>query len=183
VSYGISDTDIVVFANKGWVAANVPAPKAEEMFRTAYYEHESVSGGTMRLGCDHYHLPERISTHVDYVRPGIALSPPMRKRTVSRTQASRHKAHKSSSRVTPSYSNSTELQNCGTAITPACLRALYGIPQASGSDDQNALGVYEDQNDVYSQDDLNKFFAKYAPQAPQGTHPSYHEVDGAPTPV
>jgi tripeptidyl-peptidase-1 len=83
----------------------------------------------------------------------------------------------------PRYSNNTELQNCGTAITPACLRALYNIPQASGSDDQNALGVYENQNDIYSQDDLNKFFAKYAPQVPQGTHPSYNGVDGAPQPV
>ena len=84
----------------------------------------------------------------------------------------------------PRYSNTTGLQNCGQAIrTPACIRALYDIPQASGSDEQNTLGVYENQNDIYSQDDLNKFFAKYAPQVPQGTHPSYTGVDGAQTPV
>jgi tripeptidyl-peptidase-1 len=83
----------------------------------------------------------------------------------------------------PRYSNSTGLQSCGTAITPACLRALYNIPQASGSDEENTLGVFENESDVYSQSDLDNFFAKYAPQVPKGTHPSYNGIDGAPQPV
>ena len=154
------------------------------MFKTTYYEHESASDGTVRLGCDTYHLPERVASHVDYVRPGIALSPPLRKRTITRNAASTpSRPRRKRSRLVPRYSNSTGLQSCGTAITPACLRALYNIPQASGSDEENALGIYENQSDVYSQSDLDKFFAKYAPQVPQGTHPSYNGIDGAPQPV
>ena len=183
ISLGISNEDVRVTSNKGWVAVDLPAWRAEEMFKTTYYEHESLSDGTVRLGCDEYHLPERITGHVDYIRPGVTLSPPLRKRTVTRTSAKPQKAHKKRSRVMPRFSNNTELQNCGSAITPTCLRALYNIPEASGSDDSNALGVFENQNDVYSQSDLDKFFAKYAPQVPSGTHPTINEIDGAPTPV
>ena len=184
ISLGVSNDDIVETANKGWLGVDVPAWKAEEMFKTTYYEHESRSDGTLRLGCDSYHLPERVATYVDYVRPGIALSPPLRKRTFTRNTASRlGRPHRKRSPLMPRYSNSTELQSCGTAITPACLRALYNIPQASGSDEENAVGIYENASDVYSQSDLDKFFAKYAPQVPQGTHPSYNGIDGAPQPV
>ena len=128
-----------------------------------------------------YHLPEHVSVHVDYIRPGVALSPPLRKRTVKNhpNALRRHSGMPLKRDPLPPYpiskrqSNTTGLEDCGSAITPACIRALYNIPAASGSDNQNALGIYENQNDVYSQDDLNLFFAKYAPQVPQDTHPTY----------
>lgn len=184
ISVGVSENNVVTTSNKAWLAIDLPAWKAEELFKTAYYEHESNSDGTVRLGCDHYHLPKRIAAHVDYLRPGITLSPPLQKRTATRSNAEMtRKAHRRRSSLMPRFSNNTELQNCGTGITPACIRALYNIPQASGSDDQNAIGVYENQEDIYSQDDLNKFFAKYASQVPQGTHPIYNGIDGAPKPV
>lgn len=182
ISLGISSSDIEVTNNKGWLAVDLPAWRAEEMFKTTYYEHESNADGTVRLGCDEYHLPERVSAHVDYLRPGITLSPPLRKRTVTRRPAS-HKKNMKRSKLMPRFSNNTELQNCGTAMTPACLRALYNIPEVTSRDDQNALGIYENQNDIYSQADLDKFYAKYASNVPTGTHPTLNDIDGAPTPV
>ena len=77
---------------------------------------------------------------------------------------------------------SSELARCGSAITPACLRALYHIPNATRNDDVNALGLYE-AGDTYAQEDLDSFFAKYAPNVPQGTHPTLDSVDGGEAPV
>lgn len=77
-----------------------------------------------------------------------------------------------------------DLQNCGVNITPTCIKALYQIPNAYLKDDVNQMGLYE-SGDVYSQADLNSFFATYAPNVPQGTHPKLDSIDGgiAPVPV
>jgi tripeptidyl-peptidase I len=76
------------------------------------------------------------------------------------------------------------LQNCGVNVTPVCIKALYQIPNAYLKDDVNQMGLYE-SGDVYSQEDLDSFFAAYAPNVPQGTHPKLDSIDGgvAPEPV
>ena len=76
------------------------------------------------------------------------------------------------------------LQNCGVNITPVCIKALYQIPNAYLKDNANQMGLYE-SGDVYSQEDLDSFFAAYAPNVPQGTHPKLDSIDGgvAPEPV
>jgi tripeptidyl-peptidase-1 len=75
-----------------------------------------------------------------------------------------------------------ELQDCGRNVTPPCLKALYGIPNAHLKDNVNALGLFE-SGDIYSQEDLNSFFAQYAPYVPQNTHPLLNSVDGGQAPV
>ena len=74
-----------------------------------------------------------------------------------------------------------DLQNCGVNITPTCIKALYQIPNAYLKDDVNQMGLYE-SGDVYSQEDLNLFFAAYAPNVPQGTHPKLDSIDGGVAP-
>lgn len=75
-----------------------------------------------------------------------------------------------------------DLQDCGRNITPTCIKALYNIPDAHIKDDVNALGLFE-SGDIYSQEDLNLFFAQYAPNVPQGTHPLLDSIDGGQAPV
>lgn len=55
-----------------------------------------------------------------------------------------------------------DLQDCGGNMTPTCIKALYSIPSATRNDSVNSLGTYE-EGDYYSQDDINLFFAQYAP--------------------
>jgi tripeptidyl-peptidase-1 len=75
------------------------------------------------------------------------------------------------------------LQDCGSNITPGCIKALYEIPQPCQTPDKvNSMGVYE-SGDTYAQGDLDKFFAQYAPYVPQGTHPIPAFIDGAMAPV
>ena len=76
----------------------------------------------------------------------------------------------------------TDLQDCGRNITPVCLKALYQIPNAYIKDSVNQLGLFE-SGDIYSQEDLDSFYAAYAPYVPQGTHPLLDSVDGGEAPV
>ncbi len=44
------------------------------------------------------------------------------------------------------------------------------------------MGLYESL-DAFSQTDLDLFFAKFAPNVPQGTSPKVYEIDGGTAPV
>ena len=51
--------------------------------------------------------------------------------------------------------------DCGSIITPACIKAMYGITNGTLHNSNNSLGIFE-FGDVYAQQDLNKFFKTYA---------------------
>jgi tripeptidyl-peptidase-1 len=85
LSSGIEEDEVLHFTNKGWLAVDIPAHHAEKLFATEYYEHEFSN--SMRIGCDSYHLPAHVSEHIDFVKPGVAMSAPMKKRKVKRDEA------------------------------------------------------------------------------------------------
>lgn len=64
------------------------------------------------------------------------------------------------------------------------MRALYDIPLPSGTvNATNSLGVFEEDDDVYSQEDLDLYFTTFLPNIPNGTHPIPAYIDGAVAPV
>lgn len=71
-----------------------------------------------------------------------------------------------------------DLQDCGSAITPPCVKALYGIPNATKATPGNTLGLYE-QGDYFSTTDMDGYYAAVAPWVPQGTYPIPALIDGA----
>jgi tripeptidyl-peptidase I len=71
-----------------------------------------------------------------------------------------------------------ELQGCGRNITPACVKALYQIPDACRATPGNSLGLYE-QGDYFNEHDIDSFYAAYASYVPQGTYPIPALIDGA----
>jgi hypothetical protein len=58
VKSGIKDDIIVHSDNKGWLAFDIPAWQAEEIFQTEYYEHVHEVAGSVRVGCDEYDFSE-----------------------------------------------------------------------------------------------------------------------------
>lgn len=67
------------------------------------------------------------------------------------------------------------LADCDTVITPACLRALYGIPPGTSHWPKNSLGVVEYTPQAFLQEDLDLFFAQYEPRL-VGRPPEVHLV-------
>ncbi|KKY25269.1 putative protease s8 tripeptidyl peptidase [Phaeomoniella chlamydospora] len=193
VAAGVRDEHIIHSENKGWFALDIPAWKAEDLFLTEYHEHVHSETGRIAIGSDEYHLPKHIQAHVDYITPGIKLSAPVTKRSGKRNTATlgghrRPQPYYPGNSPHPyqlppgSYALPLDLKDCGRNMTPVCLRALYRIPNATTTDDINSVGVYE-WEDTYAQSDLNTFFAKYAPNVPNGTHPILASIDGGEAPV
>jgi tripeptidyl-peptidase I len=52
IDSGIDDDQVVHSDNKGWLALDIPAHKAERLFNTEYYEHEHDMYESLRIGCD-----------------------------------------------------------------------------------------------------------------------------------
>jgi tripeptidyl-peptidase-1 len=51
--------------------------------------------------------------------------------------------------------------DCGTAITPACIKAMYNITAGTLKNSENTLGIFELQ-DIYAQADFDSFYKLYA---------------------
>lgn len=76
---------LLAYESKGWIGADVSIKDAERLFQTKYHEHEN-NKGEIRLGCDQYPEPAHLSENIDYITPGVKLSPPIKKsRTIKRS--------------------------------------------------------------------------------------------------
>lgn len=71
----------------------------------------------------------------------------------------------------------SELRQCDTMITPACIRALYSMPPGSLASPNNTLGVVEYTPQAFLQEDLDLFFAEFQPEL-VGEGPEIHFVAG-----
>jgi tripeptidyl-peptidase-1 len=200
-SFGIHGSRIVHSENKGWIAADVTVEEAESLLLAEFYEHEHKYSPKVRVGCDkykipftfrdillkytRYHVPEHLQPHIDYITPGIKLTPVV-KRTVKAKRGTPY-AVKAPIHVEIEESQIISaaaaalppaLQNCSTNITPACLKALYGIPDAPAAVPGNSVGLYQ-QGSYFAKEDIDAYMAKYAPYVPQGTYPINASIDGA----
>ena len=139
-----------------------------------------------------YHVPEHLQPHIDYITPGIKLTPVVKRSVKVKRGSPWHP--KQLNRISPQSqpfdgfprdwmpplagSLPADLQDCGTNITPTCIKALYQIPNADKVTPGNSLGLYE-EGGYFSEQDIDLFYAQYAPYVPQGTYPIPALIGGA----
>ena len=138
-----------------------------------------------------YHVPKHVQEHIDYITPGIKLTPVV-KRSVNIKRSS-HNFSKPPRRMfgppgdvdmhwqaLEAANLPPDLQGCGMNITPPCIKALYQIPNAEtiGAVPGNSLGLFE-QGSYFNKEDIDLFYAEYAPYIPRGTYPIPALIDGA----
>ncbi len=192
IESGIDESKILHYENKGWLGADVPASQAEQLFGMAYHEHER--NGELRIGCAEYSVPAKLRSHIDYIVPGVKLSPPMRKRSVSDRSASSRSRRRRAVKTLPPWTAAQwkppasghelplELQACAYNFTVKCYQAIYQIPAVHPTLEGNSVGLYEN-GDTYAQEDLDLYYAQFAPQIPKGTAPIPAFIDGAQAPA
>lgn len=189
---GLVDENVILeYENRGWLAIDIPVKHAETLFGTKYYEHESKNGD-IRIGCDEYYLPIHVSNHIDFIKPGVMLSAPLKKRQIGKRSPGApggqrrlkfNPPHYPDWQLpAPAHSLPPDLQNCGVNITPTCIKALYQIPEVYLAQPENAIGVYETY-DAFSQEDLTLNLENFAKNVPPDTKPKVISVDGGTAPV
>ncbi|UZJ55505.1 hypothetical protein CBS101457_004825 [Exobasidium rhododendri] len=192
----------------GWISFEATVAEAETLFQTQYHSwtnpfandglpHAAVSGA--------YSLPAHVQPHVDFVTPTLhfdtKLSQKKQKRDItgarsidgSNTLEKRVKNMKKiklGSPHSPTLPKHVplrndkklfgDLQQCNMVITPACLRALYGIPTLSKNtvtNSKNSFGIVEYSPQQYVPSDLLMFFSNYSTSQKQ-LAPKLISIDG-----
>ncbi|KAF2159582.1 hypothetical protein M409DRAFT_29901 [Zasmidium cellare ATCC 36951] len=170
IQSGINETAIAHSDNRGWIAADVPAGIAEDIFRAQLYEYESVKTGSVRIGCHEYRLPAHLVEHIDYVTPGVKMSAVLKKRAKRSQSWGDHSHHRGPywkptrhgqppHHYPPGWPGDLpeDVRYCGGNITPACWRYLYKLPFPHINDSVNAAGLFE-QGDYFAQSDISMYF-------------------------
>ena len=146
------------------------------------------NNGQLTKSMNHrYHVPEHVQKHIDYITPGVKLTPVLKKLTKAK-RASQLIGVKTNSKAVSAEENysipakalslAADLQGCGYNMTPTCIKAMYDIPDAKTAVKGNSLGLYE-QGDYFAKSDIDLFYKAYAPWVPQGTYPIPALIDGA----
>ncbi|KAK5693413.1 hypothetical protein LTR97_009982 [Elasticomyces elasticus] len=177
VESGVPPATIAHSDSKGWLAVDMTAAHSERLLESELYEFEHLKTGKASTSERVFRIADMMYSECEN---NLEASLPKLTLDSRRSPISTQPWHPPA----PAYSLTPELQACSVNITPPCLRALYGIPPGHINDTVNTLGFYE-QGDYYAAEDLDLFFANYAPWVPQGTRPTLQSVDGgdAPYPI
>ena len=193
INSGINEKSITHSDNKAWFAFHATAHQMESLLHTEYHEYQDLETGGLMPACERYHVPEHIQEHIDYITPGIKLLAPTesprehQKRSLTKRQWPEPQWHNGPwpkkhwpPHWHPYGSDANNLSTCDIAITPACVAALYNIPEPSHSaDPSNTMGIFEAELQFWDQKDLNDFFSNITMgRIPNGTHPINNLVDG-----
>ncbi|KAH0282525.1 subtilisin-like protein [Aureobasidium namibiae CBS 147.97] len=180
VASGVNKTRITHTDNKQWLAFDATVSDMESLLHTKYYKYKQ-SSQKYAAGCDEYYLPKDLQAHVDFIKPAIMRSSLAAPGNMiqKRDSAARNVVHAAG---TKRDSNSIDLSDCYNIVSPACVRALYGLPfpnTTQTADNATSMGIFE-TGQTYSQEDLDEFFQSYAPYIPNGTSPVPESVDAYP---
>ncbi|KAL6720032.1 Tripeptidyl-peptidase sed1 [Lecanora helva] len=181
---GIEGGRVSQSVNKQWLQFDASVAEVESLVKTEYHHYAHYATGKTNIGCD---------DHIDYITPGIKLLTPSRSRDEPELQKRifgvTDKGHHI---LRPKFKALPEALSailaaplsaiCDVAAIPLCIKTLYNITTPTKAAPGNQLGIFEDLGDMYSQTDLNLFFASLAPNIPQGTHPTLDGIDGATAP-
>ncbi|KAI6877055.1 hypothetical protein KC334_g17847, partial [Hortaea werneckii] len=145
--------------NKGWMALHATVEQAEALLHTEYFEYEDSHTGGVLPATEQYHVPKHVQDHIDYITPGIKLLAPSNEDShagkhhrrsipsmdeVHQQRPYSHRYVKLNQLDVLSPDNvSGNLSTCDTTITPACIAAVYGIPDANLSHPNNSMGIFE----------------------------------------
>ncbi|KHO00564.1 Peptidase S8/S53, subtilisin/kexin/sedolisin [Metarhizium album ARSEF 1941] len=183
---GVSADSMTSPKSKGWVDFQSTVGQLESILKTKYHMYDHIQARNAHMGADEYSLPSDISDLVDFITPGVVMSQttrpsPEAKRSDGRILRPHKPLSAEAAEFLAAHPNATD--SCAEYITPACIKSRYNISDGALHHDSNRMGIFETSDDVYSQEDLDSFYSKYAPRIPQGTGPKKDLIDGATAPV
>ena len=181
VHSGIPASTIVVPKSQGWVHFDTTTNKLGELLKTTYHSYQHSVSHQKYIGTESYYLPRYVSNVVDFITPGVSFARQANTRSRRGLRDSEEIPEILERNASSSHEN--DLSNCATAITPACVMAMYGLSQGSTAASGNQLGIVETDSQKYSQSDLDGTWADFAPYVPAGTGPTLDSVNGGTAPT
>ena len=177
IDSGIQSSRHAVARGRGSVQFNATIWELERLLSTEYHVYEHTDTGSTGLSCSEYYLPSHLRNHVDFITPTVGfhrLSQRAKRARIPRSTQTSSPALMIRDEIAPQF-NSTSLGYCSLGVTPACIKALYQIPE-SIPQLGNELGIIN-EGVPFSQEDMDAFFNQYT-NIPNGTQPNSIFIDG-----
>jgi tripeptidyl-peptidase I len=164
-AHGIGRSQMSYTSAGDWITVSLPVEDAESLLQTKYavYMHDD---GTYLVRAPKWSLPEHLHGHIDTIQPTNSFfRPAPRKRlieTVGQMGGPKALPEVESPPQDPSVSKVCN----SSAITPTCLRTLYGTldykPQVPG---KNKVGLTDYLGEANNRSDTKIFLERYRPDA------------------
>ncbi|EAQ88797.1 hypothetical protein CHGG_05416 [Chaetomium globosum CBS 148.51] len=178
VSEGIASDDISKTTGRNWIKITTTVGKAESLLDTSYGVYENA-GGARLIACESYSVPAVIQGHIDLVAPTIQFDEREAIVTTRGLKKREEAIARKFKKLPHGHVKADSLKNCSEVTTPACLRALYDIPDNVQPAEGNSFGIVEFAPQSYNQDDLDTFFSAYGNGIiANGTSPIFNGING-----
>lgn len=156
---------------KDWIIVSLPVSRIEKLLNTEYsvYRHED---GTEVIRTPQWSLPKHLHQHIDTIQPTNSFfrASPMKKTSRPVDLKGTHKDISELNREW--FQNPSVAQVCNaSAVTPTCLRTLYGTinyePQVAG---KNKVGLCDYLGESNNRSDIHIYLEQYRPEAAQAAY-------------
>lgn len=202
---GVHPSRVKLSASKTWLTFNATVREVEQMLKTKYHVYKHADSKGRHVACDKYHVPEHLAEHIDIITPTVHFDQNIgyqrigNRKDISeesitelrKRSAQLEKRQRPSTGIIGSPNDGSnpkqghdienammDLSQCDSMITPACLQALYSIPQGKLAASNNTLGVVEYTPQAFLQTDLDMFFSEFQTQL-KGKSPDVKLLDNA----
>ena len=158
-SVGITSCHIT---NAGqWISFRASVSQAEKLLDTKFAVFRHSGNNVERIRTLHYSVPKSISPFISMVQPTTRFRQFRKPRsTITSTRST------ADFKIATGPDSSPGSADCiNNEVTPACLRALYDIGDYNAQPNCGFMGIAGYLEEYPRFDDLNKFIAKYAPDA------------------
>nr|ABB73029.1 family S53 protease [Phanerodontia chrysosporium] len=154
-----------------WLSVTIPVSKANEIFDADFAVYTHFATGKQAIRTMSYSIPASLEGHLDFVHPTISFPSPNPIRPVISTPLGGLEGRA----IEP-------LASCSTsAVTPACIESLYGIPTTKATQSSNTLGVSGFIDQFANQADLTTFLNRFRPDL-KGETFTLQTLDGGQNP-
>lgn len=190
IDSGISEDRIRLSNSRSWLRMNLTISEAENLLKTEYQIFEHKTTTKRALAVEEYSVPAHLARHIDYITPILESTPLTRKKprqngvplpTLDQSnipgEPKKFPVLKDalpgtpplmipptiSSRDSGSSQASWDISMCGSyGMSRACIQALYGMPNGTGT--SGSLAIIEMQNQAYVSIDLELFLYNFVTQ-------------------
>ena len=176
VTSGIDSARLAITHSRGSIQFKANISELEGLLSTDYHTYEHVNTGSTSLSCSEYYVPGHVQDHIDFITPSVGFQKLSKrakrsKSSLSPSSSSRNPAVRSN---TEPLSNGTNLKDCYLGVTPACVKALYQIPESIPQTGNN-LGIMN-EGIPFDEEDMDIFFSQYT-DIRNGTFPDEIFID------
>jgi tripeptidyl-peptidase I len=162
--HGIETSSLRYSPAKDWIKVSLPVSEVESLLDTKYSVFKHEEGGYI-VRTPEWSLPKHLHEHIDVIQPTNSFFRAKAQRSTLKTDKNQSGWQPPKQVTYPS--NATLSQVCNeTAVTPLCLRTLYGTVdykvQAAG---KNQIGLNDFLGESNNRSDVKLFLEQYRPEA------------------